>query len=58
MAKKIGRPRLSKKGPLAVIFAVRLRPDEARQVTGAIRASGQTKPDWLRSALLAAARKK
>jgi len=58
MAPKMGRPRLAKKDALGEVFAVRLRPAEARQVTGAIRASGQTKPDWLRAALLTAARKK
>jgi len=58
MGKKMGRPRLAKKDTLGAIFAVRLRPQEARNVSAAIRASGQTKPDWLRDALLAAARKK
>ena len=53
---KMGRPRLSKAGALAKIFSVRLRPDEARQVRAAIRESKQTKPDWLRNALLGAAR--
>ena len=55
---KMGRPRLSKEGALAEIFGVRLRRDEAREVNRAIRESGQTKPDWLRNALLSAARKK
>ena len=53
----MGRPRLSEKG-VAVLFAVRLRPEEARAVSTAIRESGQKKPDWLRSALLRAAQKK
>ena len=57
MKKKMGRPRLSKKG-VAVVFAVRLPPEEARTVNDAIGNSGQTKPDWLRSALLVAARHK
>lgn len=58
MAAKIGRPRLAKKDALGEVFAVRLRPAEAREVLAVIRTSGQTKPDWLRAALLAAARKK
>ena len=58
MAKKMGRPRLAKKNALGEVFSVRLRPDEARDVLGTIRASGQTKPDWLRAALLTAARRK
>ncbi len=57
MKKKMGRPRLSKKG-VAVLFAVRLPPEEARDVEAAVRHSGQKKADWLRKALLAAARKK
>ena len=56
MAKKMGRPRLAKQERLGRIFAVRLRPEEAREVEGAIRAAGQAKPDWLRAALLKAAR--
>lgn len=57
MATKMGRPRLAKKNALGEVFSVRLRPDEARDVLVAIRASTQTKPDWLRNALLKAARK-
>jgi hypothetical protein len=33
-----------------------LRPDEAKQIRDAIRKSGKRQPDWLRSALLNAAR--
>lgn len=49
---------MAKKDALATVFAVRLRPDETREVSTAIRDSGKAKPDWLRNALLAAARKK
>jgi hypothetical protein len=52
MGKKMGRPRLPKKDALGIVFAVRLRPDEARKVREAIRRSGQSQPDWLRAALL------
>jgi hypothetical protein len=55
MAKKMGRPRVSKQDALGEIFAVRLRRDEARQVKEAIRKAGLKKPDWLRAALLKAA---
>ena len=58
MPKKMGRPRLAKKDALGKVFAVRLRPDEGQEVSDAIHASGQPKPDWLRNALLTAARKK
>ena len=57
MAKKMGRPPVAKAKALAEVFSVRLRRDEARQVWNAIQVSGQTKPDWLRNALLSAARK-
>jgi hypothetical protein len=57
MKKKMGRPRLSKKGT-AVVFSVRLPPEEARILRAAVSASGQARADWLRSALLAAARKR
>jgi hypothetical protein len=56
--KKMGRPPLPKKEFRGEVFGVRLRPDEAREVQTAIRESKQTKPDWLRDALLSAARKK
>jgi hypothetical protein len=58
MAKKIGRPRLAKKNSLGEVLQLRLRPGEAREIEQAIRASGQARADWLRAALLAAARKK
>ena len=48
----MGRPRLLKRDALGVVFAVRLRPEEARSVRDAIRKSGQNQPDWLRDALL------
>jgi hypothetical protein len=57
MAKRMGRPQVPKKEALAKVFAVRLRYEEAQQVTAAIRASGKKKPDWLRSAILAAVEK-
>jgi hypothetical protein len=57
MAKnKMGRPRLAKKEALGEVFGVRLRPDEARDVRNSIRESGESKPQWLRDALLTKAR--
>jgi len=55
---KMGRPPLPKKEYRGEVFGVRLKPDEAREVNQAIRESGQTKPDWLRNALVSSARKK
>jgi hypothetical protein len=56
MRKKMGRPRLARTAALRESFSVRLKPDEAREVRGAIRKSGMSQPDWLRSALLRTAR--
>jgi hypothetical protein len=56
MPKKIGRPKLPKREALGELFGVRLRPGEATQIRDAIRKSGKRQPDWLRSALLSAAR--
>jgi hypothetical protein len=58
MRKKMGRPRLSAKGVAVAVFSVRLPPQEAQAVSAAIRASGKSKPDWLRNAILVAASKK
>lgn len=55
--RKVGRPRLAKKEALGEVFGARLRPDEAREVKNAIRQSGESKPDWLRDALLTKARR-
>ena len=52
---KMGRPKVPKREALGEVFAVRLRPDEAREVQQAIQASGQRRADWLRAALVAAA---
>jgi hypothetical protein len=57
MKKKMGRPRLSARGA-AVVFSVRLPPEEAQTIKAAIRASGETRPDWLRNALVSAANRK
>jgi hypothetical protein len=54
MKTKMGRPRLSRKG-VAVVFAVRLSPEQARTIKTAIGASGKSKPEWLRTALISAA---
>jgi hypothetical protein len=58
MSKKMGRPRVPKKDAFGVIVSVRLRPHEAQSVSAAVRASGKTQPDWLRSVILAAVGKK
>jgi hypothetical protein len=58
MPKKMGRPKLAAKDARGEVFAVRLRRDEARDVLVAIAKSNKPRPDWLREAILGAARKK
>jgi hypothetical protein len=58
MKKKMGRPRLSTKGVAVAGFSVRMPAEEVKAINDAIQASGKSKPDWLRSVLLRAARKK
>ena len=58
MTKKMGRPKLAAKDARGEIFAVRLRPDEARNVLDAIANSRKSRADWLREAILLSARKK
>jgi hypothetical protein len=53
---KIGRPKLPKSKARAKYLSLRLRPDEQREVDGAIERSGKSKSDWLRDVLLTAAR--
>lgn len=56
MKTKMGRPKLPKGEAKGVLFAVRLAAAEAVKVQQAIEASGLTKPDWARNALLFAAK--
>jgi len=56
MKKKMGRPRLSKRGALAEVFSVRLLPGEAKEVKAAIVASGESRSEWLRRVIVNAAR--
>jgi hypothetical protein len=57
MKKKMGRPRLPRKQALGRVFGVRFRVDEARVILDAIRASGRPQAEWIRDALLSAARR-
>jgi len=56
MKKKMGRPRLAKEKAKGIIIGARFSVDEAKAVHGAISRTGQKKPDWVRNALLAAAK--
>jgi hypothetical protein len=53
---KMGRPTLPKKHALGEVFAVRLRSDDAKQVRAAINRSNEKRSDWLRNAVLTAAK--
>lgn len=57
MPKKRGRPKTPRTEALAKFLSIRMRPDEGREVLDAIRKSGQAKSDWIRGALLGAARR-
>jgi len=52
----MGRPPMPKGTAKAVLFAVRIAGNEAGKIQQAIRKSGLTKPEWARTALLAATR--
>lgn len=54
--KKMGRPRLPRRQALGRVFGARFRPDEERLIADAVRQSGLAQADWIRNALLSAAR--
>lgn len=56
MGKKLGRPRVPKGKALNPGFSVRLLPAEAKEIREAIQQSGMSQSDWIREALLNAAR--
>jgi hypothetical protein len=58
MAGEVGRPKKPISETLGKFITARVRPGELAEIKQAIRKSGQSKSDWLRNALLAAARKK
>jgi len=52
----MGRPKLPKDAAKGAQFGIRLSKPDADIVRGAIKRSGQSQPDWLRNALLSAAK--
>jgi hypothetical protein len=56
MKKKMGRPKLPKSEAKGVQFGIRLSKPDADAVQQAIRRSGLSQPDWLRNALISAAK--
>jgi len=53
----MGRPRLPRKQALGRVLGARFRPDEERQIAEAVRGSGKAQAEWIRNALLSAARR-
>jgi Mobilization protein NikA len=58
MPKKMGRPRIARSKARTNFVGTRLLADEDQEIQDAIRKSGRTQSDWIREALLNAARKK
>jgi hypothetical protein len=56
MKKKMGRPKLPKGEAKGVQFGIRLSKPDGELVKEAIKRSGLSQPDWLRNALLSAAK--
>ena len=57
MPKKMGRPPVPKNEARIEFVGARLQSSEAREIRDAIRKSGQAKSEWIRDALLSAARR-
>lgn len=53
----MGRPVLPEKEKRGRFISTRLSPPEYAEIQAAIRASGETKTEWVRKKLLAAARR-
>ena len=51
----MGRPKLAKGQAKGVVIGARFAPAESRCIHSAIKRSGNSKPEWVRKALLSAA---
>lgn len=49
---KMGRPKLPKGQAKPVLIAARFSTDEGIKIHAAIKASGKSKPEWVRASLL------
>ena len=56
-APKVGRPALPKKEKKGVFISTRLSPDEYKEIVQAATASGMKIRKWVRTKLVAAARR-
>jgi hypothetical protein len=54
---KVGRPALPKKEKRGKFISTRLSPPEYAEIEAAIKSSGETKTEWVRMKLIAAARR-
>jgi hypothetical protein len=54
---KVGRPMLSKKEKRGRFISTRLSPPEYAEIEAAIKSSGMAKTEWVRTKLVAAARR-
>jgi hypothetical protein len=54
---KMGRPMLPQKEKRGRFVSTRLSPPEYAEIESAVRSSGETKTEWIRKKLLAAARR-
>lgn len=54
---KVGRPALPKKEKRGKFISTRLSPVEYAEVEAAIKSSGMAKTEWVRTKLIAAARR-
>ncbi|HEX3797401.1 MAG TPA: hypothetical protein VH413_01770 [Verrucomicrobiae bacterium] len=52
MKTKMGRPKVSKEKLRGILIQARLSPEENKKIEGAIRASNESKSDWVRKTLL------
>jgi hypothetical protein len=56
-ANPVGRPALPAREKRGKFISTRLSPDEYKEITAAIKSSGETKTEWVRKKLIAAARR-
>jgi hypothetical protein len=54
---KVGRPTLPNKEKRGKFISTRLSPPEYAEIEAAIKFSGETKTEWVRKKLIAAARR-
>ena len=54
---KVGRPALPKKEKRGKFISTRLSPPEYDEIMAAVKSSGLAKTDWVRTKLIAAARR-